>query len=291
MQPSSWASFFLAGDFTPGAFDRKGAPKFLADRGLRLGLPLLLGTLAIVPLQGWAHIALDPAMPPVSYWAYLTQDFLGLGPKPDFWPKGARWPDFNFGHLWFLEHLLVYALLYAALRALVPSDSGVAMHDPPSHRAIAGYAVLLAVTTFIIRIWYPQDRWVGFIGFIQMEPAHIPQYASLFAIGLFAGPRRWLETMPARRGLVWLAIGAGLAIAAYLLVGTGIIGGGGAVVGSSNWRVCTYEAFLCVGLCVGLPVLFRELSLGAAGCGGRSPPMCSRSMFSTCPSCFCCIGL
>ena len=256
--------FFLAGCFTPGAFDRKGGPKFLADRGLRLGLPLLLGTLAIVPLQGWAHIALDPAMPPVSYWTYLTHDFLGLGTKPDFWPKGARWPDFSFGHLWFLEHLLVYALLYAALRALVPADTGSTMRDPPSHRAIAAYAVLLAATTFIIRIWYPQDRWVGFIGFIQMEPAHISQYASLFAIGLLAGPRRWLETMPTRRGLVWLAIGAGLAIGAYLRVGTGIIGGGGAAsdIGSRDGWVCTYEAFLCVGLCVGLPVLFRELALG-----------------------------
>jgi len=256
--------FFLAGYFTPGAFDRRGGFKFLGDRGLRLGVPLLLGTLLIVPLQGWAHVALDPAMPPVSYWTYLTQDFLGFGTKPDFWPRDARWPDLSFGHLWFLEHLLVYALLYAALRALVPADGGSTMGDPPSHRAIAAYAVLLAATTFLIRIWYPQNRWVGFLGFIQMEPAHIPQYASLFAIGLFAGPRRWLETMPTRRGLVWLAIGAGLAVAAYLLVGTGIIGSGGAAgdVGSSNWRVCTHEAFLCVGLCVGLPVLFRELAIG-----------------------------
>jgi len=47
-----------------------------------------------------------------------------------------------------------------------------------------------------IRIWYPQDHWIAFLGFVQMEPAHIPQYASLFVIGLFAGPRRWLETMP-----------------------------------------------------------------------------------------------
>ncbi len=84
-------------------------------------------------------------------------------------------------------------------------------------------------------------------------------------IGLFAGPRRWLETMPTRRGLVWLAIGAGLAIAAYVVVGTGTHGDAGATggFGSRNWRLCTYEAFLCVGLCVGLPVLSRELALGA----------------------------
>jgi glucans biosynthesis protein C len=109
--------FFLAGYFTPGAFVRKGAGAFVGDRLRRLGLPLLFGTLAIVPIAGWAHLALDPAMPHVGYWTYLTQDFLGLGSKPGFWPAGARWPEFNFGHLWFLEHLLLYALLYTALRA------------------------------------------------------------------------------------------------------------------------------------------------------------------------------
>src|SRR5215469_3278818 len=103
---------------------------------------------------------------------------------------------------------------------------------------------------------------IAFLGFVQTEPAHIPQYASLFLIGLFAGPRRWLETMPTRRGLIWLAIGGGLAIMNYLLVGLDI--GNGA--DSSNWRVCIDEAFLCVGFCIGLPVLFRELKLGA----GRS---------------------
>jgi glucans biosynthesis protein C len=257
--------FFLAGYFTPAAFGRKGGTTFLAGRGLRLGVPLVLGTVLIVPLSGWSHIALDPALPEVSYWTYLTQDFFPHGSKPDFWPPQERWPAFNFGHLWFLEHLLVYALLYAAMRAFVPRDTGELCPKPPSHLAIASYALLLAAATFLIRIRYPQNHWVAFLGFIQMEPAHIPQYASLFAIGLFAGPRRWLETMPAGRGLTWLGIGGGLAIIMYLLVGLGIIGTGpeGGDNGSSNWHVCVYEAFLCAGFCTGLPVLFRELALGA----------------------------
>ena len=251
--------FFLAGYFTAGGFDRKGSGAFLGDRFRRLGLPLLLGTVLIVPLPGWSHLAFDPAVPRIGYWTYLTRYFLTHGPKPEFWPAREYWPPFNFGHLWFLEHLLTYALLYAALRTLIPPDRGSFARDPPSHRAIAAYAVLLAAATFVIRIWYPQDRWIGFLGFIQMEPAHIAQYASLFAIGVFAGPRRWLETMPARRGLIWLAVGGGIALAAYGLVGTGVLRG----LDSRDWRICTAEAFLCTGLCVGLPVLFRELALGA----------------------------
>jgi glucans biosynthesis protein C len=257
--------FFLAGYFTPGAFDRKGAANFLSDRGLRLGVPLVLGTILIVPLAGWSHIALDSSLPPVSYWTYLTRDFFGHGPEPDFWAPSERWPAFNFGHLWFLEHLLVYAVLYAALRLIVPPDDGKLWREPPSHLTIATYAVLLAAATYIIRIWYPQNRWIAFLHFVQMEPAHLPQYASLFVIGMFAGPRRWLDTMPTRRGLVWLAIGAGLSLAAYVGAGTVTTTpiGSAANDASRDWWVCGYEAFLCVGMCVGLPVLLRELALGA----------------------------
>jgi peptidoglycan/LPS O-acetylase OafA/YrhL len=251
--------FFLAGYFTPGAFDRKGAGAFLGDRWRRLGLPLLFGALALVPFIDWFHNDLDPAMPHSGFWAYLTRDFFGIGTRPPDWPEGARWPQFNFGHLWFLEHLLIYALLYAALRACVPADTGTRAREPPTHLAILAYALLLAAATFAIRIWYPQDRWIGFLGFIQMEPAHWPQYASLFALGVLAGPRRWIETMPARRGLIWFGIGAALAIVTYILIGTGAMPG----LRSTDWRACLWEAFLCTGLCVGLPVLFRELALGA----------------------------
>jgi glucans biosynthesis protein C len=269
--------FFLAGYFTPGAFDRKGASTFLADRGLRLGLPLLLGTILFIPLAGWTHIVLDPSRLRVAYWTYLTLDFFRLGPKPGDWLPGERWPSFNFGHLWFLEHLLVYALLYAALRVFLPKDEGSIGRSPPSPAAIFTYAALLAAVTFVIRLWYPQDRWIGFLGFIQMEPAHIAQYASLFAIGVFAGPRRWIETMPARRGFRWLAVGVGLALTVYVLVGTGAIVGGDTIVGGNpaqhslpgDLRTCTTEAFLCVGMCIGVPVVARELALGSGRIWGR----------------------
>jgi peptidoglycan/LPS O-acetylase OafA/YrhL len=249
--------FLLAGYFTPGVFDRKGAGDFLGDRWNRLGLPLLFGWIALAPLLGWAQITFGPAPLHVDYWTYLTRDFFGFGEKPADWPTDMPWPLNNLGHLWFLEHLLIYATLYAGLRVFVFHRRKLAL-EPPSHGAIAAYAVALAAATFVIRIWYPQDRWIGFLGYIQMEPAHFPQYASLFVIGVLAWPGRWIDTMPTRRAMVWLAVGVGLALAAYLVIGLGVISG----FGSQDWRVCAWESFLCVGLCVGLPVLFRELKLG-----------------------------
>ena len=212
-----------------------------------MGLPLLFGWILLAPLPGWAQITFGPAPLHVDYWTYLTRDFFGSGQKPANWPQGMGWPVNNLGHLWFLEHLLIYATLYAGLRVAVALPQRVPAIGLPSHGGIAAYAVALAAATFVIRIWYPQDRWIGFLGYIQMEPAHLPQYISLFVIGVLAWPRRWIETMPTRRGLVWLAIGGGLAVAAYLVIELGIIPG----FGSQDWRVCAWKSFLCVGLCVG----------------------------------------
>ena len=48
----------------------------------------------------------------------------------DGWPASAPWPVNNLGHLWFLEHLLIYASLYAALRAIAAFDRGTPAIEP-----------------------------------------------------------------------------------------------------------------------------------------------------------------
>ena len=269
--------FFLAGYFTPGAFDRKGPGDFLGDRWTRLGLPLLFGWILLAPLAGWAQITFGPAALHVDYWTYLTRDFFGFGQKPADWPARMWWPVNNLGHLWFLEHLLIYATLYAGLRAAVAFHRGGLALEPPPHGAIGAYAVALAAATFVIRIWYPQDRWIGFLGYIQMEPAHLPQYASLFVIGVLAWPRRWVETMPTRCGLFWLAIGVALAVAANLLVGFGIIPG----LPSQDWRVCAWESFLCVSFASAYASVCRCC---AASCGWERAAPGGRSRRTPTPS-------
>ena len=259
--------FFLAGYYTPQSYDRRGAGLYLADRWTRLGIPLLLGILVIVPFALWIRMDFYPGVPHFGYWDYFTRDFLGIGNKPDWWPQGERWPQVNFGWLWFIEHLLVYSLLYAAWRAIAPKRAAAAVPPkPPTSLAIFAYAVALAIATYAISLWFPQDRWIAFLGFIQMEPKHWPQYASLFVIGLIASRGRWIETMPRARGLRWLAIGLVLAVYLYVAVGIGLYDGNASAVVAKpalpDWRPIVWEAFLCTSLCVGLPVAFRELALG-----------------------------
>lgn len=274
--------FFLAGYYTPGAFDRKGAGRFVGDRFRRIGIPFLLGVILVVPLAEWMRITLSPGMSHYGYWDYVVRGFLGIGGKPGDWPAGEHWPQVNFGPMWFLEHLLVYALLYAAWRAVAPARRTEARPmGRPTSLTIFLYAAALAAATFVAHIWYPQDRWIAFLGFIQMEPAHLPQYASLFVIGILAGRGRWIETMPRGRGLAWLAVGIALALLVYakgLHEGLGQTGGGAPRAPSSlpEWQPCVWEAFLCTSLCVGLPVAFRELAWGV----GRLWKLLSRNLFA-----------
>ena len=100
--------FVLAGFFARLVHDRMGTGPFLRRRGLRIGVPFLVGLVTLLPLVfvvwGWGLVEsgqpLDGA---------LAQS-----------PKSAL--DYPTGHLWFLEYLLLFYLLIGvrqpAVRAL-----------------------------------------------------------------------------------------------------------------------------------------------------------------------------
>ncbi|MBE9100375.1 acyltransferase family protein [Vacuolonema iberomarrocanum] len=237
--------FLISGYFLPASFNRKGASLFLQDRLLRLGIPIVILVSLVIP---WVLYQAD--LPSLSFWQFLSQQY---------WRMGAL----EFAHLWFLVHLLVYAVGYTLWRWLRRSQPRPTTQlNPPSHRWIALYALGLAIVTFIIRIHYPIDAWVKILGFIPSEVAHLPQYASLFLIGILAYRHDWLNRMPSRRALLWLGIGLGAATLRYGYTGFGsdalpdlFVGGGwdGRSLLTSLWESC-----LCVGLCLGLLVLFRD---------------------------------
>jgi glucans biosynthesis protein C len=165
-------------------------------------------------------------------------------------------------HLWFVAHLLLYCFAYTALRQI----SGlfeVAPRKVPfaSHAAIASFIVALALITWLVRIWYPVDKWVPFLWIMPAEPAHLPQYVALFAAGVIAYRGDWFRRMPMAAGLIWLAVGGIASGGVYVAYAFGpwselmAIGGGGlpSLIRSS------WETVIAVGLSIGLIIAFREL--------------------------------
>jgi peptidoglycan/LPS O-acetylase OafA/YrhL len=250
--------FMISGYFLPASYDRKAASEFLNDRLRRLGVPLLVFLFVVIPVMMYTYYLNFRSYGPLPFLVYYSQVYFGRGTRPFDW-MGA-WPDRNFGHLWFVEHLLVFALCYVIWRLIRPPLAKIASREgrPPRHLEILAFTLALAAVTFVVRIWHPIDKWGAFLRFIQVAFADVPRDLSFFVIGVIAYRRNWFVNMPTKTGKVWLLVGSAAAACCYVLWLTGhkYFSGGGFNVQSLVYDF--WEAFLCSGLCIGLLVLFRE---------------------------------
>ncbi|NLD36678.1 MAG: acyltransferase [Desulfatiglans sp.] len=241
--------FFISGYLFPPSFDHHGARKFLINKLVRFGIPLLFGPLIMLPLLVY-----------IQYNHYVSSiDFKEF--YSNIWfqsPGGTAAPQYkiNLAHLWFIEHLLIYSILYVSTRWLLTRVSPSLAN--PGKRVIRidttiAYVLLLGLTTNIIRTagGFPMDKWIGFLGFMQMEPAHMPQYLSLFIIGVLACRWSFLDSITRPGYIYWLIPGVGIYLMVIILLFTV---GPKKAFGYAEFS----EALICVGVCIGLLALFRK---------------------------------
>jgi hypothetical protein len=230
---------FISAYFVPASYDRKGPGRFLVDRLIRLGIPLVIYGWMIRPL-----------------WIYNTWSF-----SNPFWTwyRGEYFRVYGYiggGPLWFIEVLLIFACFYALYRAFKPQPvEEIPAARFPRDRAIVLFAFLLGIVSFVVRIWFPQN---SSIAELNLQLANFPQYIALFVLGLMAYPRNWLVTLPERTAHRWMLVVVVLS-ALPLLVGferNPQAGRGPELMFSliSAW----WEAFMCVGMCIAVVSLFRR---------------------------------
>lgn len=241
--------FFISGYLFPSSYDRHGARKFIINKLIRFGTPLVFGALVMIPLL--AFVQYNHYVSTVSFKEFYFSVWLNFS-------ENLATPQYrvNFWHLWFIEHLLVYSILYVFIRWLLAKAAPSLLN--PGKRdiridTIIAYTLLLGLVTCILRnpVGFPMDRWIGFLGFIQMEPAHIPQYLSLFVIGILASRWSFLESISRPSYIYWLIPGLGIYILIIILRYT--VAPEVAFFGAEF-----SEAILCVGVCIGLLALFRK---------------------------------
>jgi glucans biosynthesis protein C len=165
-------------------------------------------------------------------------------------------------HLWFVAQLLLYCVAYAALSVIPKPPTAAAQRASlPGHAAVASFILGLALITWLVRIWYPVDKWVPFLWLVPAEPAHLPQYVAFFAAGAVAYSGDWFRGMPTDAGLIWLSVGVIASGGIYAIYAFGswsqLMSAGGSDL-SSLIRSC-WETVIAVGLSVGLIVVFRKL--------------------------------
>jgi surface polysaccharide O-acyltransferase-like enzyme len=236
--------FLIAGYFTPRAYDRKGAGRFLADRFKRLGLPLLFYGVVILPV--------------ISYLLDLHEGFQGaLGQWLADYFRGVQ--SLADGPVWFLMELLIFCIFYALWRLVTDRVTKgmplarLGQTNPPGNWVIAAFALGIGVVTFVVRIWAVvgvyYEPW-------HLELAHAPQYIALFVVGTMAYRGNWLEKFSEAqvRPWRWIALFFILLMPA-LVVAAGALSGQldpqGA--GGLNWLSLAYslwESFICISMVI-----------------------------------------
>jgi peptidoglycan/LPS O-acetylase OafA/YrhL len=176
--------FLLAGYFTPASLERKGYGRFILDRFLRLGLPLLAFGLILGPLTA----AIVNAWKGDGFW--IT--FLYL------WNH----KEFINGPLWFAQALLIFSLVYCAWRAArgpaLTASTRIAKPVPSYLYWLLG-ALAVAVVSLAVRQFVP----VG-VNVFGLQLGYFPGYIYLFAIGLAAWRHDWLRQLGWRNARPWL---------------------------------------------------------------------------------------
>jgi len=197
--------YMMSGLFTSISLQRKKTGRFLKDRLLRLGVPLLFFTLVLAPLTKSLK----------SYFVYHKSiDFLAVFKNNIVYFNGDV-----IGPLWFLELLLIFTLLLIGWHTLFPNTSPISSNgrrykDFPKTKKIIVFIASLILVTFIVRIWFPFGQVYKPLA---LELADTPQYIAFFIIGLYLPRTDWLTSIDKRTANKWLIFIATLFALAILI--------------------------------------------------------------------------
>ena len=191
--------FFLSGLFVWPSLVRKQSGRFLADRFRRIGLPLIVVVLFVMPVAYYPTYRVTAADPSIAaYW----HEWLAL----PFWPSGP---------LWFLWQLLLFDLLAAGLFKFAPQTGPFLARLSASARSyplryFAGLVALSALAYVPLALIFSPWKWTHFgaFDFQLSRPLHyLVYFLAGLGIGAYGIDRGLLSTEDGlgQRWGAWLA--------------------------------------------------------------------------------------
>lgn len=238
----SWfmgAFFLISALLMPGSVERKGPGRYLADRLLRLGVPLLVYGFLIGPTV-----------------VYLVQ-------RPDVPLSDVLWQrlrtlDIEWGPMWFVASLLYFAVAYLLWRAFAGPPTTVE-RPLPSDRRILQLAIGVGLVSFGLRLVWPMGASV-----FGLQLGFFASYVAMFVIGVRCWRHGWLEQLTWKRADRWLGVSGGALVAlGVFALATGVdpdgFSGG---LNAAGLFYAMWEPIVAVGIAMAAFVAFRD-RLGA----------------------------
>jgi fucose 4-O-acetylase-like acetyltransferase len=235
--------FLLAGYFTPRSLERKGYARFIGDRFLRLGLPLLAFGLILGPLTAaMVNSAHGDGFWTTFVWLWQHKEFIN-------------------GPMWFTQALLIFSLVYCGWRAIAGAPLAQTERAPRPVPAFGWWllsAAAVGAVALAVRQAYPTGR-----NFIGLQLGFFASYIFLFAVGIAAWHYDWLRQLEWKHArpwfitlaVAWPCMPAGIA-AAIALNGPGKSNFSGGL----SWPAILYafwEPFVAWGMIALWLLLFR----------------------------------
>jgi peptidoglycan/LPS O-acetylase OafA/YrhL len=236
--------FLLAGYYTPASLEKKGYGRFVGDRFLRLGLPLLAFILVLGPITAAIVTAAD-----------------GHG----FWPTiHSLWLRRRIinGPLWFAQALLMFSLGYVGWRRFFGAPVNGASRQPkpiPAGWIWSLSALGTAAGALLIRQFVPVGENI-----FGLQLGYFAGYIFLFAVGITAWRHDWLRQLEWKQARPWIVTliltWASLPVA-IALASTSTTHAKVGFTGGLSWPAILYavwEPLVAWGLMAAWLLLFRD---------------------------------
>jgi peptidoglycan/LPS O-acetylase OafA/YrhL len=236
--------FLLSGYFVPRSYDKKGPKKFLKDRLIRLGIPVLVYTTLITPIID--YIVLNFAEGKGASFSGIV--IYRLQNPISTWEPGP---------LWFVEALLIFSTVYVLYRLVSNYSFNPFKNTFPTNAAVTGSIIAIALGTFFVRIWYP----VGVEVLDHFQLGHFTHYIFCFWLGILAYRGRWFENLSNPKPWKTVALLSIIALPIMIAVGMSMGYDLDLFLGTFSWQslvLSTWESIACLSIIISLAYVFKN---------------------------------
>lgn len=209
--------FMISGYFFAPSFDKKGFKNYAIDKLVRYGIPLIFVYWILMPFIFYFNYELYSDNPSLPFFTFFKQIYLGIGRQPEWFKPILTWPesDLGFGHLWFVENLLVYALLFGFLRFIFQKTSFAKKFNLNIYLFSFGFIFFVSIATILVRDYNRVGEIKNVLGFLMIEVAHWPIYLGFLISGIIANQTDMFQKFPSIYGKSLFALGLLMAFKVY----------------------------------------------------------------------------
>ncbi len=246
--------FFIAGYFALRSIRKRGPWLFIRSKLARIGIPLVAGATAIVPMIGYIYEysrSTDAASR--GYLAYWLKYLAGYGDFYVGYVTSYAQPSHNY--FWFLSLLLWFFIAFAGLCAIknkwfgnkpaVPEQQDA--DDPSALPVLLGLGVVTGISLVVMVPLFTvdgQELWVIIANLVQFQATRLFLYLFYFPVGIYAAWKGWFVNGNAVGRLrIWLPVWLGMML---VFLGTVQKMGGSTPSLPLLMGYCFSRAFLCL---------------------------------------------